>query len=949
MKGTVLAMKYAAITKKLSSLITALAIMLSVVPAVSARNTSDSEPLGRTSLASLSRGEVLCELYDRFDEAMSSRASSFQTDPSLNITEDELNSAYITYINDRPEHFWRSNYYSYYRNDSGSVKSVVLHYTSSEEDTREMQESFETESAWLLRGITEDMSEYDRTLLLHDRLAEHITYDLNAPHAHDAYGAIVNGAAVCEGYARAYQYLLRRVGIESTVVTGKSSVPGSSKTVSHAWNLVRIDGRYYYTDVTWDDQDSELYYAYFNVTRDMIGEDHIFDELPYSLPDADSYEANYYSRNPGLMSAAGNMDTVLSLMKQNGTARVFVTGSDHANIWKWFSENCTDIANGLDITGAFSYGYANLGREYHLRLAGTAEHRITVSDGTASADSERMGARITVTAAKPKDGYRFDRWIVTGGDITLADPYIPRTSFTLKNSDVSLRAEYTRIPTPPAITEQPQDAGTICGGSAKFSVKASGDDLAYRWYAVGGSFGGTPSLVYDGGATYTYSDAVRTDDGARIYCVVSNEYGQAVSGEAVLSVNHGFGDLIPYGDGHARLCVCGETADNGAHLDRDGDSLCDICGGTVIGEHFTVDFKPGEGTGSMNSIKAGASAAVLLPLCTFTPPVGKRFAAWSDGAARLLPGDTVTVTDNLTLTALWEVAATGIRIDRTELTFTESGVSEQLIAEVLPSDAAVRKVTWRSDDTSVATVSENGTVTAVGNGETRIIATSADGGFEAVCRVSVSIDEDDPTDITKIFRDVKRDWAYDGIEYCVRNGLMNGTSPDIFDPDGITTRAQVVTILWRLSGSPAPSGASPFTDLTQAWYRDAVAWASESGVVLGTSADTFEPSAQITREQMATILRRYTESILGGDVSASADITGYPDYESVSSYARKAMSWANASNLIRGTTNGGSLILDPRGGATRAQSATLLARFCRAFTESHRSGAPRDGMPELFR
>ena len=125
----------------------------------------------------------------------------------------------------------------------------------------------------------------------------------------------------------------------------------------------------------------------------------------------------------------------------------------------------------------------------------------------------------------------------------------------------------------------------------------------------------------------------------------------------------------------------------------------------------------------------------------------------------------------------------------------------------------------------------------------------------------------------------------------------------------------------------SPKSKAPFTDLKQAWYKNAVAWAYENKIVTGTSADKFSPNGDITREQMAAILYRYSE-YRGEDTSAKADISSYPDANKVSKYARDAFAWANAEGIITGTTDNGVTVLAPRTSATRAQVAIILQRFC---------------------
>ena len=175
------------------------------------------------------------------------------------------------------------------------------------------------------------------------------------------------------------------------------------------------------------------------------------------------------------------------------------------------------------------------------------------------------------------------------------------------------------------------------------------------------------------------------------------------------------------------------------------------------------------------------------------------------------------------------------------------------------------------------------------------------------------------------FTDVPRyEWYYEAVSYVASEGLMNGVSTTQFNPNGTASRAQIVTILWRLAGEPsALTGA--FTDVPAGqYYSTAVAWASRQGIVTGVGNNRFEPNSNITREQLAVILYRYAQDA-GYTTSASANITGYYDYARVNSYARTAMSWAVGAGLITGTS---TTTLSPQDTATRAQVATILMRFC---------------------
>ena len=176
------------------------------------------------------------------------------------------------------------------------------------------------------------------------------------------------------------------------------------------------------------------------------------------------------------------------------------------------------------------------------------------------------------------------------------------------------------------------------------------------------------------------------------------------------------------------------------------------------------------------------------------------------------------------------------------------------------------------------------------------------------------------------FKDVKTaDWFYNDVKYVYEKGMMAGTAADVFAPNATTTRAMIVTILYRLEGSPAVTGTSAFADVPAGqWYTDAVNWAAANQIVKGTSATTFAPNASITREQMAAILYRYAQ-YKGYDVTKKADLSGYSDNGQVSAYAKDALAWANAAKLINGVTN---TTLAPQGNATRAQVSAILHRFC---------------------
>ena len=185
-------------------------------------------------------------------------------------------------------------------------------------------------------------------------------------------------------------------------------------------------------------------------------------------------------------------------------------------------------------------------------------------------------------------------------------------------------------------------------------------------------------------------------------------------------------------------------------------------------------------------------------------------------------------------------------------------------------------------------------------------------------------------DVTQMFTDVTKNWAYPGIQYCVTHGIMGGMGDGTFAPTGTTTRAQIVQILYNLEGTPAVSGTTPFTDLTANWYKPAILWAYQNNVVAGTSPTTFDPDQPVTREQIAVILTQYMFHVLKMNRTwTPADLSTFPDGAQVSGWAKEAMQDAVALGLINGTkASDGVVYLDPQGSATRQQVATILMNFC---------------------
>lgn len=175
------------------------------------------------------------------------------------------------------------------------------------------------------------------------------------------------------------------------------------------------------------------------------------------------------------------------------------------------------------------------------------------------------------------------------------------------------------------------------------------------------------------------------------------------------------------------------------------------------------------------------------------------------------------------------------------------------------------------------------------------------------------------------YNDVKAgDWYANAVNYVTLTGLMNGTG-DGFSPNLAINRGMMVTVLYRMAGSPEVTAENPFTDVpADTWYTDAVIWASENGITAGTSETTFSPTNSLTREQLATFFYRFADFENPDPIEITGDLSGFSDADQVASYATDAMKWAIGEGLISGTTE---TTLSPKATATRAQVATILMRY----------------------
>ncbi len=327
---------------------------------------------GRKQLETMNNSGSLLFAYDQMVNGIENHASEIDVkNPFHSITKDEWKVVLYTYLYDYPQHFWMDSTYRYsYKNGSDGEQIIVQilpDYTFSTSELAPARETFNNKAQEILNTLSPSMSEYELEISIHNQLCDRIVYN-EAEHAHTAYGGIVTGIAVCEGYGKAFQYLLNQVGIESTLATGLGQPAGSSTPEDHAWNLVKINGNYYYTDVTWDDQESETYYGYFNMTTAMLQQDHVLANYPYTFPLCTALDENFFTINDAF-APTFDAKQISSLLQYNLKTHVYVTG-DASTFKKALFDNSKTILNELNMVTSSNISISSLGREMLICVTG---------------------------------------------------------------------------------------------------------------------------------------------------------------------------------------------------------------------------------------------------------------------------------------------------------------------------------------------------------------------------------------------------------------------------------------------------------------------------------------------------------------------------------------------------------------------------------------------------
>ena len=469
---------------------------------------SEQEYYGKNALKNMENGDNLVYAYEQIVKGVEQSSGSIVMYDSVHsINRDDIKLVYTAYKNDYPQHFWISGSYRYsYSGQNGMIYNLEVSYTMEDGELSEAKQKFNRAVEEIVNGISGDMCEYDREKLVHDRLADRIEYVSGSSNAHNAYGALAEGRAVCDGYSKAFQYALYKVGILSTIVSGTSIT--SSGEGAHAWNLVRIDGSYYYTDLTWNDQGSTIYYAYFNLPLSEMSEDHMLENFGYDLPECTSVDANYFTINGGRMEEY-TVDKLAAALKKNLVAEIYLTG-DRSGFASWLKANMSNIATKCGITGGYSYSYSVMGREYIIKLNGTRQ-------------------TIPVTGVKmDMSSYTFNHvgeTVKLGAAVTPSNATNDTVTFTSSNTDVAVVNKYTGLVTAVGegsaditVTTEDGNKTAVCmitvkgEESEELSIELTGNEAGGMVSCKKGDYIEFTAKAAGGEGDYTYSYLLRNVD-----------------------------------------------------------------------------------------------------------------------------------------------------------------------------------------------------------------------------------------------------------------------------------------------------------------------------------------------------------------------------------------------------------------------------------------------------
>lgn len=674
-----------------------IAVMLVSVCLVSqAANDDGPVRYGRTTLS----GDELV-VYDKLVEGLMADTPYENISFGKSVSESDVTKALYVFMSDYPECFWIGSSYSL-TSSGGSIIGMTPSYLFKGAALSEAKSDVETAINEFMAGMPNNASNYEKALFLHDAIANKVDYVLGSDHNQSIYSALVNKESVCAGYAETYQLLLRKAGIQAWTVTG------TSRGQNHAWNVVWLDASTcVYTDVTWDDQGSQIFRSYFNLSRAEMALDHITNGDLFSLPTCTHDDKGYFDvYSQYVLRADSTVDQIAALFEPStdGTTRTATIYDPNGIFSNWYYNNGWALYHTLGGTGSnapSTDGSTVLNGEYKLKLTGTfsvGAYTVTVGGSNiylstssgASNQTVETGNAIEDIYIEVADGYYFPVGYSVQSTCGIT---VERLSYTvLKISGTPTGNVSLSLTSPTAKTKAEKPTGVSFSATGVSTGKLTGVSAGMK-YRVGST-----------GSWKTVSSSADIQLTGLSACTI---YVKRV------------GDDTKYDSDIHSISVSKTTK----------PTLVATQPTTVGGKGRIPTTTAHEYSKNQTSWTACSGALTGLDAGTYYVRVK------ANGTS--LASDTQTIR----IKEYTPNSVTGVTIDETlSIYIGGKGTPSYTVS---PSNAANKDVTFSSSNPDVATVnSTTGEVTGVSKGTAVITITTVDGGYTDTCTVNVECDHD---------------------------------------------------------------------------------------------------------------------------------------------------------------------------------------------------------------
>lgn len=341
--------------KRITAVVLAFVIIALTLPTITVFAADADARYGRTKLTADQQ-----YVYDALVTGCKDAKADIKIDisgKSIDFNKD-LSFIFNMFYSDYPEYFWVTGGWGAGFEQKGSTITLTMQptYSFTGSALTSAKSAYNAKVDELSKGLS-GKSDYEKSKIIHDRLIDTVTY-VSTNNDQNAYGALVEGKAVCNGYARAYQHLMNKAGIPTWFVRGSSINPSTGTSIGHAWNIVKLDGKWYYTDVTWDDQGENTFYEYLNITTSKMKQGHTLDaEYEKLVPQATATDANFYKKENREFSGYDQARLVELLKKDNNTTQIYITNGDVNGFLANLKANLLTVAKQLGASGSFSVSY----------------------------------------------------------------------------------------------------------------------------------------------------------------------------------------------------------------------------------------------------------------------------------------------------------------------------------------------------------------------------------------------------------------------------------------------------------------------------------------------------------------------------------------------------------------------------------------------------------------